>query len=230
MEVLLNINTWETFRHQPITFYNGYTLCKYEVLMSSRCLCIRVWVCVYQIPISCSLWVIVVGAKMSVLNTGVRLGEGWVGGSLLTLRCAEKLTHFYHGLKAPVCHTFDWSMFDYLHWNSDFEYWSVSIWKYFCFHPCTKHHTSDGCIGLNIRLNPNNFHWTHRTDFCLFDITGRNKVNHKLTCVKYFCQTGYHCLTPISTKSIYSWMFYTFLTHHKKVTFTCIRPYPLSFK
>ena len=41
------------------------------------------------------------------LNTGVRFGEGWVGGSLLTLRCAEKLTHFYHGLKAPVCHTFD---------------------------------------------------------------------------------------------------------------------------
>ena len=37
MEVLLNINTWETFRYQPITFYNGYTLCKY-VLMSLRCL------------------------------------------------------------------------------------------------------------------------------------------------------------------------------------------------
>ena len=47
-----------------------------------------------------------------------------------------------------------------LHWNSDFEYWSFSIWKYFGFHPCTKHHTPDGCIGLNIRLNPNNVHWT----------------------------------------------------------------------
>ena len=57
------------------------------------------------------------GQKMSVLNTGVRLGEGWVGGSLLTLRCAEKLTHFYHGLKAPVCHTFDWSMLNV--WLSD---------------------------------------------------------------------------------------------------------------
>ena len=80
MEVLLNINTLDTFRYQPLTFYNGYTLCKYEVLMSSRCLC----VCVYQIPISCSLWVIVVGAKMSVLNTGVRLErDGWEVLSLL---------------------------------------------------------------------------------------------------------------------------------------------------
>ena len=66
---------------------------------------------------------------------------------------------------------------------------------------------------------------SYRTDFCLFDITGRNlKVNHRLTYVKYFCQTGYHCLTPISTKRIYSWMLYTFPTHYKKVT--RIGPYP----
>ena len=186
VEVLLNINTWETFRYQPITFYNGYTLCKYEVLMSLRCLC--VWVCVYQIPISCSLWVIVVGAKMSVLNTGVRLGEGWVGGSRLTLRCAEKLTHFYHGLKAPVCHTFDWSMFDYpialkfrfwvlelfdmeVLWLSPLHQASHIWWMYWFEHQIEPKLMFTGLL-------------SYRTDFCLFDITGRNlKVNHRLTCV-----------------------------------------------
>ena len=180
MEVLLNINTWETFRYQPITFYNGYTLCKYEVLMSSRCLCIRVWVCVYQIPISCSLWVIEVGAKMSVLNTGVSLGEGWVGGSLLTLRCAEKLTHFYHGLKAPVCHTFDWSMFNV--WLSDcieIQILSTGAFRYgstlaFTLAPSITH-LMDVLVWIS--------DWTqimftellsYRPEFCLFDITGCN--------------------------------------------------------
>ena len=128
------------------------------------------------------------------LNTGVRLGEGWVGGSLLTLRCAEKLTHFYHGLKAPVCHTFDWSMFDYpialkfrfwvlerfnmeVLWLSPLHQASHIWWMYWFEHQIEPKLMFTGLL-------------SYRTDFCPFDITGRNlKVNHRLTCIILFFQT-----------------------------------------